>query len=64
MKLATKTLFFVGLTFLFLFGVFYFYSRELVLRRFEGSTFWFTLTLSGAAAVSSSSKVEVEIRTA
>jgi signal transduction histidine kinase len=34
-KLATKTLFFVGLTFLFLFGFFYFYSRELVLRRFE-----------------------------
>jgi hypothetical protein len=34
MKLGNKTLLWVGLTFIFLFGVFYFVSRELVLRRF------------------------------
>ncbi len=34
MKLLNKTLLFVGLTFIFLFGVFYFVSRSLVLRRF------------------------------
>ena len=34
MKLLNKTLLFVGLTFVFLFGVFYFVSRAMVLRRF------------------------------
>jgi signal transduction histidine kinase len=34
MKLGNKTLLWVGLTFIFLFGLFYFVSRELVLRRF------------------------------
>ncbi len=34
MKLGNKTLLWVGLTFIFLFGSFYFVSRELVLRRF------------------------------
>src|SRR5579863_416602 len=34
MKLLNKTLLFVGLTFVFLFGVFYFVSRGMVLRRF------------------------------
>jgi len=34
MKLGNKTLLWVGLTFIFPFGVFYFVSRELVLRRF------------------------------
>src|SRR5271170_3953476 len=34
MKLGYKTLLWVGLTFVFLFGLFYFVSRELVLRRF------------------------------
>jgi signal transduction histidine kinase len=34
MKLENKTLLWVGLTFIFLFGLFYVVSRELVLRRF------------------------------
>ncbi len=34
MKLLNKTLLFVGLTFVFLYGVFYFVSRAMVLRRF------------------------------
>jgi signal transduction histidine kinase len=34
MKLENKTLLWVGLTFIFLFGLFYFVSRELMLRRF------------------------------
>jgi signal transduction histidine kinase len=34
MKLGNRTLLWVGLTFVFLFGLFYFVSRELVLRRF------------------------------
>jgi len=34
MKLENKTLLWVGLTFISLFGIFYFVSRELVLRRF------------------------------
>jgi hypothetical protein len=35
MSLVNKTLLFVGLTFVFLFGVFYYYSRALVLHRFS-----------------------------
>jgi signal transduction histidine kinase len=34
MNLGNKTLLWVGVTFIFLFGLFYFVSRELVLRRF------------------------------